>query len=129
MFPIDAAIPLVVFVALVLVLSLLALTASGHFPQEHRRPALASGSGLAVLFGSIIVAMMCLVAGLTAAWLSIPWYAAVIGGGAAILVTPLVLQQLPDRFVDGCAALQIFSITGIFLTLVLIWLSGGMTQP
>ena len=129
MLPIDVVTSLVVFVALVLVLSLLALTASGHFPREHRTPALASWFGLTLLFVSIFLAIVCLIAGLTAAWHSIPWYAAVIGAGVAILASPLVLQQLPDRFVDGRAALQIFSVIGIFLTLLLTWLSGGMPRP
>ena len=53
-------------------------------------------------------------------WQLIPWYAAVIGGGLAILAAPLVLQQFPDRFVDGRAALLSFAAAGIALALF-IW--------
>src|SRR6478735_3402224 len=57
------------------------------------------------------------------AWRLIPWYAAVIGGGFAILVAPLVLQQFPDRFVDGRASLLSFAAAGALLALLLVRLS------
>lgn len=116
----NAVPPLLLFVALVLVLSLHGLAASGHFPREHRAPALASGLGKLVLYGSLAVAALCLLAGLVAAWQLIPWYAAVIGGGGAILIAPLVLQKFPDRFVDGRASLLIFSATAALLTIPLL---------
>jgi hypothetical protein len=52
--------------------------------------------------------LICLLVGITVAWRYLPWYAAVIGGGGAILVAPLALQPLPDRFVDGAGALIVF---------------------
>ena len=64
-----------------------------------------------------------LVVALLAAWRLIPWYAAVIGGGFAILVAPLVLQQFPDRFVDGRASLLSFAAAGALLALLLVRLS------
>lgn len=123
MLPMDAVLPLVLFVALLLTLSLLALTASGHFPAEHRAPALASGSGTVILYGSMALALLCLLAGLIAAWWLIPWYAAVIGGGVAILMAPLVLQQFPDRFVDGRRSLAIFDGASMVLAFLLLWLA------
>ncbi|HEY6860178.1 MAG TPA: hypothetical protein VI358_10385 [Pseudolabrys sp.] len=45
----------------------------------------------------------------------IPWYAAVIGGGLAILAAPLVLQQFTDTFVDGRASLLSFAGAGVLL--------------
>ena len=113
-------IPLILFTALLLVLSLHALAASGQFPREHRAPALASGVGGIVLYGTIAVAITSLVVALLAAWRLIPWYAAVIGGGLAILVAPLVLQQFPDRFVDGRASLLSFAAAGALLALLLL---------
>src|SRR3954453_1435895 len=93
------------FTALLLVLALHILAASGQFPREHRAPALASGVGRIVLYGTIAVAIASPAVPLLAAWRLIPWYAAVIGGGFAILIAPLLLQQFPDRFVDGRASL------------------------
>jgi hypothetical protein len=101
MFPIESLIPLVLFAILVLMLSLYILTASGQFPHERRAPALASSFGGAILYGTMAVAAVSLATALYAAWRLIPWYEAVIGGGLAILAAPLVLQQFPDRFVDG----------------------------
>ena len=40
---------LILFMALVLVLSLFGLTVSGHFPQEHRAASLRTGAGALVL--------------------------------------------------------------------------------
>src|SRR3979490_220086 len=91
MLPTDALVPLAIFMALLLALALHGLSASGHFPREHRAPALSSGLGRAILYGSIAAALICLVVAIVGAWRSIPWYAAIIGGGLAILCAPLVL--------------------------------------
>jgi len=40
---------------------------------------------------------------------SVPWYAAIIGGGAMVLIAPLLLQLFSDRFVDGRISLLAFS--------------------
>jgi hypothetical protein len=123
MLPGESLIPLIAFTALLLVLSLHILAASGQFPRQHRAAALASGVGGIVLYGTIAVAIASLVVALLAAWRLIPWYAAVIGGGFAILVAPLVLQQFPDRFVDGRAALLSFAAAAALLALLLARLS------
>jgi hypothetical protein len=120
MLPIEALIPLILFAALLLVLSLHGLAASGQFPREHRRAALATGLGASVLYGSIALAVASLGVGLTAAWRLIPWYAAVIGGCLAVLVAPLVLQRFPDRFIDGRASLLSFAGAGALLALLLL---------
>lgn len=120
MLPLGAVPPLALFTGLMLALSLQALAASGHFPREHRSPALASGFGAALLYGSILLGTLCLAAGVAAAWHLVPWYAAVIGGSFAILIAPLVLQKFSDRFVDGRAALMTFGGTALALTLILI---------
>jgi hypothetical protein len=53
----------------------------------------------------------------------IPWYAAVIGGGAAILLAPLALQAFPDRVVDGKIALIGFATAAAVLAALLCWLA------
>jgi hypothetical protein len=126
MLPEAALIPLALFTALLLFVSLFALAASGQFPHEHRAPALASGFGALILYGTIAVAFISLLVAFFAAWRLIPWYAAVIGGGLAILAAPLVLQKFTDRFVDGRGSLMSFAGAGGLLALLLIWLAGGL---
>jgi hypothetical protein len=124
MLPEASLIPLVLFTALLLFVSLHALAASGQFPREHRAPALASVFGTVILYGTIAVAFVNLLVAFFAAWRLIPWYAAVIGGGLAILAAPLVLQKFTDRFVDGRASLMSFAGVGALLALLLTWLAG-----
>jgi hypothetical protein len=116
-------VPLIIFVTLMLLASLQALSASGHFPKASRLPAIAQGSGPAVLWTSMIVTAGSVVAGIAAAWMLIPWYAAVIGGGAAILLAPLALQAFPDRIVDGKIALIGFAAAAVVLAALLCWLT------
>ena len=124
MLPEAIWIPLALFTTLLLFVSLHALAASGQFPREHRAPALMSGGGAIVLYGTIAVALISLLAGLFAAWRLIPWYAAVIGGGLAVLAAPLVLQKFTDRFVDGRTSLVSFAGAGALLAFLLVWLAG-----
>ena len=124
MLPEAVWIPLALFTTLLLFVSLHALAASGQFPREHRAPALMSGGGAIVLYGTIAVALISLLAALFAAWRLIPWYAAVIGGGLAILAAPLVLQQFTDRFVDGRISLVSFAGAGALLAFLLVCLVG-----
>lgn len=126
MLPDNALIPLVLFTALLLFVSLHGLAASGQFPREHRASALASGFGAFVLYGTIAVVVISFLVAFFAVWRVIPWYAAVIGGGLAVLAAPLVLQKFTDRFVDGRASLLCFASAGAFLALLLIWLAVGL---
>lgn len=107
---------LAVFMGLVLAFALFGLTASGHFPAEYRSAGLRSGFGAALLWLSIACAVVVLGAALLIAVERLPVYASVIGGGAMLLVAPLILQGFPDRFVDGRAGLVTFA--GIGLSLV-----------
>ena len=75
--------PAALFTLLILVVSLHGLSVS--FPREHRVLALRSLFGVVILYGTILIALTALIAGLWAAWRLIPWYAAVIAGGLAIL--------------------------------------------
>ena len=127
--PTDAWLPLLLFMALLLALSLHGLSASGHFPYEHRPPALRLGLGRLLLFGSIAIAIVCLVIGITVAWRHIPWYAAIIGGGGVILIAPLAMHPLPDRFVDGASALIVLSGVSLMLTLAMAWIAIAGFDP
>jgi len=121
--PFASIVPLVVFIAMILLASLLALSASGHFPKASRLAAISQGSGPAVLWTSIVVTAASVIAGIAAAWMFIPWYAVVIGGSGAILLAPLVLQVFPDRIVDGRPALIGFSAGAAVLAALLYWLT------
>jgi hypothetical protein len=121
--PPTSVVALAVFVAMMLLASLQGLSASGHFPKASRLPAISLGSGPAVLWTSIVVTAGSIVVGIAAAWTSISWYAAVIGGGGAVLLAPLVLQLFSDRFVDGKAALIGFAAGTATLSLLLYGLT------
>jgi hypothetical protein len=119
----DAGFDLLLFMALLAAVSLFGLAASGQFPREHRAAAFQSAAGAAILFGSIAVTFLSLIIGLRFAWQTIPWYAAVIGGGAPVLFAPLLLRPLPDKFVNGRAALLSFSAIAAAIALVMLRLS------
>ena len=53
----------------------------------------------------------------------LPWPAIVIGGGAMLLATPLLLRPFPDRFVNGLAGLATFAMSALG-TAVLFWAAG-----
>jgi len=109
---------LTVFMGLVLVFALFGLTASGHFPPEHRPEALRSRLGALILWASIAAAVVVLAAALVVAVERLPVYAAVIGGGGMLLAAPLVLQAFPDSFVDGRSGLVAFAGAGLLLAAV-----------
>jgi hypothetical protein len=104
--------------ALVLVLALYALTVSGHFPAEYRAPGLRTAAGQVLLWGTLVLCTALTVVVAHFAWRHVPLYAAAIGGGAMLLAAPLILQPLPDSFVNGRRGLLVF--TGIALCLALI---------
>lgn len=119
MLPGSAVIPLLSFMFVLLSASLCGLAASGHFPREHRAPTLQSGFGRFILFGSLTLCVLCLFGSVALVWRMVPWYAAVIGGGAMLLVAPLLLQTLPDSFVNGRGALLTFCGLTLLMTALL----------
>ena len=121
--PLANIFPLAAFFALMLLASLQALCASGHFPKASRLAAISQGSGPLVLWTSIVVTACSVFGGIVTTSMLIPWYAAVIGGGGAILLAPLVLQVFPDRVVDGKAALIGFALAAGALAALLYWLT------
>jgi hypothetical protein len=111
--------PFAVFVILVLTASLYVLAASGHFPRESSRPAMATKGASVTIWLSGLVALLAVAIGVSAACEIVPWYAVVIGAGLAILAAPLVLQQCSDAFVDGRGALIVFSAGTAILAIAL----------
>jgi hypothetical protein len=100
---------LVLFMALLLMASMYALAASGHFPREHRSKVFTSALGSTILFGTIALSLICVFVGIFFVQARVPWYAAIIGGGTMVLIAPLLLQMFSDRFVDGRISLLAFS--------------------
>jgi hypothetical protein len=99
----------------VLLMALYGLAASGHFPAEFRPANLQRGWGVLVLWGTMIAAGIAGAMVLALAWSTLPWYATVIGGGAALLFAPLLLQPLPDSFVNGRRGLLAFAAGAVVL--------------
>jgi hypothetical protein len=118
--PHHVVLALVLFIAVLLSAALTALAASGHFPLEHRAISLRSGVGRAILFGACVVSALSLAVGIAMAWAILPWPAAVIGAGAAVLAAPLLLRPLPDAFVNGRAALVAFASASALLAIGLV---------
>jgi hypothetical protein len=115
-------VPLLLLVGVILAASLQGLAVSGHFPDRPKGTAFASTFGAIMLFGSIALVLLAVVGGSVAALRFVPWYAAIIGGGCALLAAPLVLGRCPDRFVDGRSAPLVFAGISVALALLLIWL-------
>lgn len=101
---------LAVFVALVLSVSLYGLTVSGHFPSEHRGEMLSSAADNVVLWLTLLICAAVAAYAVAFASRTLPWYAAVLGAGGALLVAPLLLQPLPDSFVNGRRGLVTFTL-------------------
>ncbi len=112
---------LLLFMGLMLAMSMYALAASGQFPLAHRTEPFRSMLGGMVLFGSITLTFAALVAGIYFVHASVPWYALVIGGGLMMLITPLLLPNFSDKFVDGRGSLLTFSCGAILLSVALAW--------
>jgi hypothetical protein len=111
--PIQSLLPLLLFTLLMFAASLHGLAALGHFPRSTRGPR------SLVLWGTIAAVALSIVIAAVAAWWLIPWYAAIIAAGIAILVAPLTLQHLSDTFVDSWRALICFSGAALAFAVVL----------
>jgi hypothetical protein len=114
MLPIQSLLPLLLFTLLMFAAALYGLAALGHFPRSTRDPS------AVILWGSIAAVALSIGIAAVAAWWLIPWYAAIIAAGVAILVAPLMLQHLSDGFVDGWRALTCFSSAALALAVALI---------
>ena len=108
------------FILAVLLVALYGLTASGHFPAQSRAEEFKSGQGAALICGTMIAACSAGAVVLIFASAVLPWHAVVIGGGAMLLIAPLLLQLFPDSFVDGPKGLLTFA-GGTILVAVVMW--------
>jgi hypothetical protein len=116
----TSSIAIGLFAALILSASLYGLTVSGHFPSEHRGADLRGGLGSAILWGSMLVVTLCIVWAVAFAARELPWYAAIIAGGGAVLATPLLLRPFPDAFVNSRFGLIVFAAASAALA-ILTW--------
>ena len=107
-------------VACVLLAVLYGLAVSGHFPAHFRSATLQRGWGALLLWGTMAATVLAAGAAGLCAWRTLPWPAAVIGGGVATLFAPLLLQSLPDSFVNGRRALLVLSM-GTLILAILMW--------
>jgi hypothetical protein len=107
--------PLAHFAAIVLVVTLFMLAVSGHFPASDRRPSLQTPGGAALLWGTVMATVATTVVAIIFASRMLPWTAATIAGGAAVLLAPLLLKPLPDEFVDGRRGLVTLAAVAVAL--------------
>ncbi len=107
--PLPPLSPLLLFMAMALISCMFLLVAAGHFPAHARAPTLRTPSGAIILWGSICVVIASALGALYFAFATLPWYAAVIGGGLMVLAAPLLVQPFPNHIVDGKAALLALS--------------------
>jgi hypothetical protein len=110
---------LLLFMGAVLCLALYGLAASGQFPADYRADNLKGADGAAILWGSMLAAVLAAVAALAGAWMRVPWSAAVIGGGAMLLFAPLLLRPFPDSFVNGRSGLLVLSVAALAIAAVM----------
>ena len=109
------------FMAGILSAALYGLTASGHFPAERREQKFRETQGALVLWSTLLVTLLSVGAMLVLAWRALPWYIALLGGGAMLLFAPMLLQPLPDSFVNGRRGLLAFCACAVAFT-GLMWL-------
>lgn len=109
---------LVLFSALVLTIALFGLSLSGHFPTQAQKLGSKDVITRAVVVSCIIIVALSTAKTFGIALKHLPAPMAIIGGGAALLAAPLVLQRFSDTFVDGLRG--IVALAAISLALILI---------
>jgi hypothetical protein len=108
------------FMAGVLAVALYGLTASGHFPAETRAEKFKRGSGALVLWASLAATGLAAAGMLTMACWILPWHLALLGAGGMLLFAPLLLQAMPDSFLDGRRGLVVLGTCAVLLA-ALMW--------
>ena len=102
----------------VLVITLLFLCLSGHFPFAHQQPKLKELPGRLLMAASVLLGAISVAQVIGFANRQLPIPVAIICAGLALLVAPLVLQRLPESFVEGrrgLAALAALAATMVYL--------------
>jgi hypothetical protein len=110
------------FMAGVLAAALYGLAASGHFPAEARSAKFNEPAGATILWATLVATTAAAASMLLQSWWVLPWYIALLGGGAVLLFAPLVLQALPESFVDSRRALLLLSACAVMLA-ALMWVT------
>jgi hypothetical protein len=109
------------FAVSVMAASLQLLAASGHFPKHVRTDEIGKGAGPFILYSTMAAALAAVAVSLWLILRTVPWYAAVLGGGIAALSAPLVLANFSDEFVDGKRGLIVFAALAC-IALACMWL-------
>lgn len=114
------SITLALFIIGVMLLALYGLTVSGHFPAGSRRRELQTPIATVAIAATLLTTGLAAVIIMVIAVNALPWTLIIIGGGAALLASPLLLRALPDGFVDGFAGLLTFAAAVIVTALLLL---------
>ncbi len=109
---------LVLFSVLVLTIALFGLSLSGHFPTQAQKLGQKDVLTRAVVVSCIIVVALATARTFGIALHHLPAPMAIIGGGAALLAAPLVLQRFPDTFVDGLRGIVVLATISLALVLI-----------
>lgn len=102
--------PALLFAVAVLTSMIGAVVVSGHFPRQARQSGTASDLAVVALSVTTLAAA---IGAVLLAFGSLPWYAAVILGGLAVVSGPLLEQRLPVRLratSAGVAALSVLEL-------------------
>ena len=68
---------------------------SGHFPRRARQAPISGAASEVALYGLVLSTLAAIAGAVLLAVGALPWYAAIIIGGLAIVSGPLVEQRLP----------------------------------
>lgn len=109
----------------VLALSFYGLALSGHFPAEHRAPALRGSIGRLVVDGSMLMALAALAITIWFGLRSVAWPYLVLGGGTMALSAPLILPRFSDPFIDGRGGLVTFASSAALAALGMLLRTTG----
>lgn len=87
--------PALIFAAATLLSMVGVVVLSGHFPRRARQAPLSGTASEAALYGLVLSTLAVIAGAALLAVGALPWYAAIIIGGLAIVSGPLVEQRLP----------------------------------
>lgn len=96
---------LALFMCMVLVACTYGVAVAGHFPMDYRAERFRNAAGAAVLWGTIAIVAVSALMALYFAYRTLPWSAAVIGGGLMALGAPFLCLPLSDSVVNSRAIL------------------------
>ena len=113
--------PALIFAVVTLVTMVGVVVLSGHFPRRARQTSMSGAASEAVLYGLGLVTIAAAFGSVHLAVSALPWYAAIIIGGLAIVTAPLVEQRLPVSLrvtTKGVALLSLLEISAAAASLI-----------